>query len=315
MPVKLTEPTIFRRWHEYQRERFPVVAHGLLIAAFSACGVSCSWLLRGGDEVPWGGAFGVAFGTTFLIFLQLRIADEFKDEEEDRMWRPWRPVPRGLVTLRELGWVGVAGAVIQALLAIWHDVRLLPVLLATWLWLALMAREFFVGEWLRARPVMYLWTHLLIIPITDFYATACEWLPAGVGPPRGLWWFIAVSFGNGLTLEIGRKLRVPCDEQEGVRTYSGLWGMRRASLVWLVSMVVTGGFAVGAAREIGTALVEVMVLVPVLAWGVWSRWRYLETGESGAARRVERVTSLWTLVLYFSIGIVPLVVRLMGGVK
>ena len=36
-----------RRWWIYQRERFPVLAHGLLIAAFSSSAVCFSQLLRG----------------------------------------------------------------------------------------------------------------------------------------------------------------------------------------------------------------------------------------------------------------------------
>ena len=40
------------RWWVYQRERFPILAHGPLIAtmSFAAVGVSC--LLRGGTGLP-----------------------------------------------------------------------------------------------------------------------------------------------------------------------------------------------------------------------------------------------------------------------
>jgi hypothetical protein len=113
-------PSHFSRWWTYQRERFPVFAHGILILAFSSSAVSFSWLLRShalaGQETgavvlapqPASLApFLVAFGTAFLFFLQLRIADEFKDFEEDSRYRPYRPVPRGLVSLREQGILGV----------------------------------------------------------------------------------------------------------------------------------------------------------------------------------------------------------------
>src|SRR6266480_1250826 len=98
------------RWWVYQRERFPVVAHGVLIAAFSSSAVSYSALLRG--QRPRMASIAVAFVTCFLFFLQLRIADEFKDFEEDSRWRPYRPVPRGLIRLEELGVVfGMAAAI------------------------------------------------------------------------------------------------------------------------------------------------------------------------------------------------------------
>ena len=98
---------MLKRWWVYQRERFPLLGHGPLIAAFSFSALSFSTMLRGERQWPSPAAFLVAFATCFLFFLQLRLADEFKDFEEDSRYRPYRPVPRGLVTLRELAWVGV----------------------------------------------------------------------------------------------------------------------------------------------------------------------------------------------------------------
>ena len=82
------------RWAVYQRERFPLAAHAPLVAAFSASAVCFSSLLRGPGGVPRPAPFVVAFVTSLLFFLQLRIADEFKDFAEDSRFRPYRPVPR-----------------------------------------------------------------------------------------------------------------------------------------------------------------------------------------------------------------------------
>ena len=59
----------------------------------------------------------IAFVSCLLFFAQLRIADEFKDIDEDTRYRPYRPVPRGLVRLAELRNVFIGAAVIQLLLA------------------------------------------------------------------------------------------------------------------------------------------------------------------------------------------------------
>ena len=40
----------------------------------------------------------------------------------------------------------------------------------------------------------------------------------------------------GLVLELGRKIRVPRLEQEGVETYSALWGTANSVAIWLVSV-------------------------------------------------------------------------------
>src|SRR5471032_1427318 len=132
------------RWWTYQRERFPVVAHGVLIAAFSSSAVCFSSLLREAKTPPAILTLVVAFGTAFLFFLQLRIADEFKDFEEDSRYRPYRAVPRGLVRLRELGVLGVIAAAIQLLLGLALDPSIVFLLAVAWIYLALMSKEFFV---------------------------------------------------------------------------------------------------------------------------------------------------------------------------
>ena len=141
------------RWWSYQRERFPLFAHAPLVAAFSFSAVSYSSLLRGNTAWPDLKAVLVAFITALLFFLQLRIADEFKDYDEDARYRPYRPVPRGLVKLRELGMIGCLSALTQLALALWLQPSLVVLLLLTWGYLALMSHEFFARDWLKARPI------------------------------------------------------------------------------------------------------------------------------------------------------------------
>lgn len=294
------------RWWTYQKERFPIFAHGALILAFSSCAVSYSALLLGAETPSWP-PYLVAFATCFLFFLQLRIADEFKDREEDARYRPYRPVPRGLVTLRELGVVFALAALVQLGLALWFFPPLTIVLAAAWTYLALMSVEFFARDWLKARPVTYLWTHMLMMPIVDFYATACHWLPSGEKPILGLAFFLAASFTNGVVIEVGRKLRQPADEEEGVETYSALWGRRRAGLVWWSMLLVTLLFATLAAREIGFLLPVLATLLAFLVAAALLLRRYVAGRLPGKV--LENLSGLWTLALYLSLGVIPLFLR------
>ena len=131
-----------KRWWTYQRERFPVLAHGVLIAAFSLAAVGYTALVLGRREFPAEAAV-VAFAGSFLFFVQLRIADEFKDFDEDTRYRPQRPVPRGLVSLRELGVLAGLAALAQLALAVWLKPVLVVPLVGAWAYLALMTVEFF----------------------------------------------------------------------------------------------------------------------------------------------------------------------------
>jgi 4-hydroxybenzoate polyprenyltransferase len=293
------------KWWTYQRERFPVFAHGVLIAAFSFSAVAFSTLLRGGERPAWA-SVGVAFVNSFLAFLQLRIADEFKDFEEDAAFRPYRPVPRGLVSLRELGWLGALTAAVQFGLALWLNVHLVPYLLVTWTYLALMSREFFVRDWLKNKPFTYLVSHMFIMPLIDFYATACDWQLHLGSAPRGLFWFVAVSFCNGIVIEIGRKIRSPSEEEPGVNTYTALWGRPTAVVAWWLALGLTLGCAGMAARQIHFAKPALLVLGGVFFLAVALGNVFLRRPTGAWTKKFETLSGLWTLLLYLLLGAIPL---------
>jgi len=299
------------RWWVYQRERFPVLMHSPVILAFSLSAVSYSALLRGATSPPDWKACAVSFATSFLTFLQLRLADEFKDYEEDSRFRPYRPVPRGLVLLRELGWVWAGCMMLQLVLALWLAPRLVVLLAITWVYLGLMSKEFFVRDWLKARPVLYMVTHMAIMPLVDFYATACDWLPRGATtPPRGLLWFLLVSLFNGMVVEIGRKIRAPKDEETGVETYSFLWGRGNAVFVWLAMMTVTGAIAVIAGVHISFAIPIAIVLGILVLISAYMGVMFIRKPEQGRGKSLEVMAGVWSLVLYLSLGVIPLAIHL-----
>ena len=295
-----------RRWWVYQRERFPLLQHGPLILAFSFSAVAFSWLLRSSAGWPSSLSAVVAFGSCLIFFLQLRIADEFKDKEEDAQYRPYRAVPRGLVTLRELGGLFALGAVVQIALALWLDARLLVLLLVTWTYQALMSKEFFVGEWLRGKHLTYMVSHMAIMPLVDLYATSTDWLAFQGQPPSGLFWFLLASLFNGMVIETGRKIRSPQDEQQGVPTYTAVWGRWRALGTWWLVMGLTLACACMAARRIGFFLPLAIVLSMTLAGAVLAGFNFARRQRSRAGKWIENWSGIWTLVLYLSLGPAPL---------
>jgi hypothetical protein len=297
------------RWWVYQRERFPLIGHGLLIAAFSFSAVCFSRLLREYPGWPAAKPLLVAYLTALLFFLQLRIADEFKDFEEDLRYRPYRPVQRGLVSLKELGVLGAAAAVVQLALGLWLQPSLVLLLAGVWVYLVLMSKEFFVRKWLAARPITYALSHMVIVPLIDLYATACDWWPTLGRPPQGLFWFVIVSYFNGLVIEIGRKIRSPADEEVGVNTYSALWGPRVAVIVWLGVMAATAACAVAAAHAIGFVAPVAVWLVLLLTIASVMAWRFLHALTPGRGKRIETLSGLWTLGMYLSIGAAPMLWR------
>ncbi|MEX2670767.1 MAG: UbiA family prenyltransferase [Phycisphaeraceae bacterium] len=305
------DPTGIARWWVYQRERFPLLIHGPLIAAFSFCAVSLSTMLRGGEQIRPASA-GVAFVTCLLFFLQLRIADEFKDFAEDLRYRPYRPVPRGLVTLRELGGLFVIAATVQLLLALWLAPVLLILLAIAWAYLAAMTCEFGLRDHLSNRPLLYLISHMLIMPLVDLYATGTDWLVVGAGVPAGITWFLAASFFNGMTIDIGRKIRAPADEEPGVRTYTMLWGRSVAVVSWWAVVIASMLCALGAARRLDFVVELSLLYLPLVALCGWGGIVFLRRPHPGSGKRIELLTALCTLGLYLGLGVAPLIARSLG---
>lgn len=293
------------RWWIYQKERFPLVAHAPLIAAFSGSAVCYSAYLRNPGEWPGWAAFAVAFVVSLGSFLLLRIADEHKDAEEDARWRPYRPVPRGLVTLKELRVLGVAVAAVQLVLALLIGAKLLGLLAVTWLYFALMSKEFFVRDWLKRRPVIYLFSHMFIMPLVDWFATGCDWVDAGQGMPAGLFWFLAASFCNGIVIELGRKIRSPAQEEPGVETYSFLWGRPVAVAAWWSALAATMACALMAARLTGRQTELAWILGPLLLAAVLLGAFFLKTLNGKLAKGIEAASGIWTLALYLGVGVLP----------
>ena len=298
-----------RAW-TYLQERFPLPAHGPLVFAFAG-GVACaSAALRGAPGPGWPAVL-VAALVALGFFFQLRVADEWKDAEADRLHQPERPVPRGLVTLRELTAAALAVAAVQLGLAWWLRPALVLVLLAVWAFGALMTVEFGAREWLRTRPVAVLLSHALIVPLIDGFAVSADVLGNGAGYPGGVGWLIGASFYGGMAVEIGRKIWAPADERRGVASYSGLWGLGPALGVWSLVVGLSAACGVFVLRSIG-GLAPVEVGLAVAAAAVAGAAALAMRGaRAGRGRVVETLAGVWTLALYLSIG--PLALWLARG--
>ncbi len=302
-----TEPQglIARLWI-YQEERFPIVKHGILIASFSFCAVCLSALLRNDPDWPTIQTSLTAFISLFLFFLQLRIADEFKDQENDAKFRPERPVPRGLVTLNELKWLGLIAAAIQLLLAYLLHPPLILLLLIVWGYMAIMSVEFFVPDWLHRHPFTYLWSHMLIMPLIDLFATGSDWLQFGSYPPDGLIWFLIVSFFNGVVIEIGRKTWAPTQEREGVESYSADWGIKRSIVTWIAAILLSFISACMVAVEIAFFIPVVISLSLFAALCTLLGIAFIREPDVKKTKLLENASGLWVAGLYLILGIIPM---------
>ncbi len=301
MNLAAASAPLARRLWQYQGERFPVFKHGAAIAAFAGSAALLPGALGGtGEETrPW--AIIVAAIISLLFFLQLRVADEHKDFADDCKFRPERPVPRGLVGLEELRWVAIGAALVQIVLATLLDPVLLLALALVWVWMALMTAEFFAPQALKARPLLYMISHMAVMPLMALFALACGSLDAAQpmqAHALALGAFLALAFVNGVAMEIARKCWAPRDERAGVETYSKLWGPRAAAITTAVAIIA--GLAL-------SLFVQRAALMP--AWGGAAAALFAALGVAAAiafaleptprrAKWLEHAASFWVLACY-----------------
>ena len=302
--------SLLRRFWLYQKERFPILGHGLLVASFSFSAISYSRICRGAEGFVSPAVFLVGVLTTISLFFLVRIFDEFKDAEDDAKYRSHLPVPRGLISFKELAVAGIIAAILQIALNAWFFPKMLIMYGIVIAYLCLMGKEFFVADWLKKHQLWYVVSHMLIIPLIDMYASGLDWLLEGVDAPKGLIFFFMVSFMNGIVLEIGRKIRVP--EKEEFNTYSTMMGAAKATRLWLVILVLTFGFSVLAAWFAGYGLVGFLILVCLLILCAFPGILFLRRQSERHSKFIEYASALWTIGMYLTLGGVPMISQLLS---
>lgn len=301
-----------KRFWTYQKERFPLIAHGVMIAAFTFSAVSYSRICRGAEGFINTVDFLVGVFATITLFLLVRICDEFKDQEEDLKYRPHLPVPRGLVSLKELKWLGYIITLVQLLVISLIQPQMLLLYVIVLGYLMLMRIEFFVPKWLKAHHIIYIASHMMIIPLIDLYASGLDWKLADDRPHAGLIWFFAVSFFNGIVLEFGRKIRPPKDETEGVLTYTKFFGPKGGVIAWITIMFLTMSLAIGAADYAEFGSLATVILIALFAISSIPGLLFLRNPSTQKAKLIELTSAGWTISMYLTLGAIPMIKSLLS---
>jgi 4-hydroxybenzoate polyprenyltransferase len=167
--------SFLKRFYRYQKERFPFLGHGMLVASFSFSAIAYSRICRGVKDFIDLKTFILGIFITVTLFLLVRIFDEFKDAEDDAKYRKELPVPRGLVSLKELGVLGIVIIVLQIVINSIFFPKMLIIYFIVIGYLLLMGKEFFIANWLKKHQFWYVVSHMFIIPLIDIYASGLDW--------------------------------------------------------------------------------------------------------------------------------------------
>jgi 4-hydroxybenzoate polyprenyltransferase len=116
------------------------------------------------------------------------------------------------------------------------------------------------------------------------------------------------SYLTFCVFEVGRKIRAPADEREGVDMYSRRWGLRRALGVWLGLLAAAALFAVLAAPAVTSYRVMSAVVIPVLLVASIASWRFLRDPRPGGGKVFLALSATWMLILNLALAVLAFAV-------
>jgi len=301
----------FKRFYIYQKERFPFLGYLFLVGAFSFSAISYSRICRGAEGFIELFPFLICIFNTVTLFFLVRIFDEHKDQEDDKKYRPYLPVPRGIICLRELKTVGVIIFLLQlAINSIFYP-AILPLYAFVVIYLALMGKEFFVREWLKKHQFWYIASHMFIIPFIDVFASGFDWHLAHARAPKGLLLFFCVSYMNGIVLEIGRKIKAPGHEEPGVLSYTFQMGTKKAPVFWLCMLCIALGFACAASWYAHYSVVAYLIFIALFLICSVPAFLFVLKPKQVYAEWMNRFSIAWTFGMYLTLGGVPMLIKLL----
>ena len=312
----------------YLNERFPLGKNSFFVLIFTLSGYIYTSLLYN-SKIMYLFTNGVKIGIfqykiialfiiIFMFFLQLRITDEFKDYEEDLKYRAYRPVQRGIISLKTLGKIGIATVIIQIMLAHVIDPEIIYFMIFVWIYMFLMAKEFFIKKWLTKRILIYALSHVVIMVfITLVIVEATQYIvPKNIfdvfilqrykhNVDFALIPLFALNYLNGIVLEIGRKTRKADEEEHGVQTYSKLWGRKKAVIVLSLLFIIEYFFVIlGLAHTYEKYFFfGGLTLLVILVVSIYFMIKFLKKDLSG--KIVETVSGLWIIFSSMSMGLLP----------
>ena len=220
-----------KNWIIFITERIPLLVYALIVG-----GIVWSSIIIGkqGFQIS---NFIIGFLGLYLFFCVLRLMDEVKDFDKDKIAHPDRPLPRGVLTVSDVigsikltyALMAIIGLLITFLYSLYGGLCFLLVTL----WLGLMYKEFFVPKWLNKHPLIYAISHqILMIAVAAFPA----FLSNSFKGSENIFYMGLTMLGSFFTYEVCRKLNPKSDPVLG--TYLVAFGPFNTFLIVLGASTV-----------------------------------------------------------------------------
>lgn len=227
----------------YIKERFPIPSALLFSLGFAAFTLGLSSNSNAGIRNYQDSLINlVLLSNVFLFFLlRQRTIDEFRDADHDLKYFPDRPVPRGLISKKQVLLLGLFAFVLEITSAYFVGHKHFGFYILFFLYSLLMAKEFFIPKWLNKHFTTYFLIHEVIFLLLGlFFLIALN--PDDVRFNLHTLILLTVLTTAPMSIEIIRKFSPRYDTlgKAVADTYSTVWGRSNSLLILISSSLVVG---------------------------------------------------------------------------
>lgn len=225
----------------------------------------------------------------FSFFFKLRLYDELKDYKTDLINNPTRPLPRGLLSLRDVRIAVAATFFIEFLLTIKLSSQVKFLTLALWSYSLLMYKEFFLSKFLENKLTTYALTHTLVVVILSLrtFATLTDNIFL-------LWPLSLACYFCFNVFEFGRKTFTK-KEEKSVQTYSNIFGKTGAFFLSLSQIVLAISFSAFFIGDQG-----IIYFVSLIGVSLILMIPYLTTQEIWAGKLFRLISSFFVILFFIT---------------
>ena len=281
---------MLKRIHIYMKERYPLIPR-LILGLIVFLEIHFIILLNEGvTKFNIGIQEFVGAYTVFAFLLWLRIADDLKDFETDKILFPDRPLARGDVYKKD---VVIVCVIVEAIAVVLNVLFMNNILFFCILYFYgyLMSKWFFQKAKIQPSLPLALVTHnpvqmFVNLYIISFTVIKYDLRAVTLTTCMTLW----TLYFPALIWEVSRKIRAPKDEND-YTTYSKLFGYKKATrfvMILTIVDIITNFILVFRLNKI-----SIVVLFLLVSWMTWKFIQYMKDPERFViVDKVERYTYL-----------------------
>lgn len=228
-------------WCQFTKERFEPWSHLIMIFVF----IFAHILVVNPVKTIFASSLNeiMLFIGVVAFYFKLRLYDEVKDYELDVVINKTRPLPRGLLTHKDMYRGMVVCILIELISFSIMGLNSLITAIIAILYSLIMYKEFFIPKKIRPHLTTYALVHTIVTTLLSFaifsFLTQESIIELAKGPT-----LVSFAFANWMLFnifEFGRKTFASIEERHNVDTYSSLFG-RVGAVILVVSQAAIAHF-------------------------------------------------------------------------